>query len=302
MGWSLVRLGVAERARQRSLEAHGVSCVSFHDPDPVLFERCVRWLLGNGFVLVSEKDVIDAARRGVSPPRGAVWLSLDDGWRGNMRLLPVIERYRVPITIFLVTDAVERSGVFWWTCVYGHRSELPGPFRHRVLTLWDVPEAERRLLVEPVLERHARECPRQALTVDEVRRLGRSPFVAFGSHTVHHPALPRCDETQRKEELVDSRLAIESWTGARVASLAYPKNLFDGIAGDELADSGYELAVTVEERIYRPDRDEPYRVPRFVVGEDSYFSANICKMVGAWGPYADGMARFAALLRPGFRR
>jgi peptidoglycan/xylan/chitin deacetylase (PgdA/CDA1 family) len=291
LGFSLVRLGVAERARRGVLASGCVSCVSFHDPRPLLFERCIRWLRDGGFTFISEDRVIAISKGQADATPGAVWISFDDGWRGNLSLVPVIERYEVPVTIFLTTEAVEPPGVFWWTCAYGHRSELPDPFRRSVLRIWDLPETERREIIEPVLHRHRGEYARQALTIEEVQTLARSPLVSFGSHTVGHPSLPRCDAGQLEDELRVSKKSIEGWTGRPVKVLAYPKNEFDGREKDALLRNGYELAVTVEERAYCRAEDDAYYVPRLVVGDDSFFSTNICKMVGAWRPYVDWVRR-----------
>jgi len=285
LGFALVRLGVAERARKSVLASSCVSCVSFHDPRPLLFERCVRWLRDGGFTFISEDRVIAISKGQADAAPGSVWISFDDGWRGNLNLLPVIERYGVPVTIFLTTEAVEAPGVFWWTCVYDYRSELPDPFCRSVLRIWDLLETERRAIIEPVLRRHRGEYARQALTIDEVQKLSRSPLVSFGSHTVGHPSLPRCDSVQLDDELRVSKKSIEEWTGSPVNVLAYPRNEFDGREKDALRRNGYELAVTVEERPYRPAEDDAYYVPRLVVGDDSFFSANVCKMVGVWRPY-----------------
>ena len=293
-GFSLVRLGVAERARRQVLTSGCVSCVSFHDPQPLFFERCIRWLRDSGFTFISEDQVIAISKGEAESAPGSVWISLDDGWRGNLRLMPVIERYAVPVTIFLTTGAIEPPGVFWWTCVYEHRSELPARFRRSVLRIWNIPEAERREIVEPVLHRYRGEHARQALTLEEVQSLARSPLVSFGSHTVGHPSLPQCDSEQLEEELRLSKDSIEEWTGRPVKTFAYPRNQFDGREKDSLIRNGYELAVTVEERAYCRTQDDAYYVPRLVVGEDSFFSANICKMVGAWRPYVDWVRRVKA--------
>jgi len=301
LGFSLVRLGAAERARKGVLASSCVSCVSFHNPHPLLFERCIRWLRDGGFTFISEDRVIAISRGQAHAAPGAVWISFDDGWRGNLSLLPVIERHEVPVTIFLTTGAVEPPGVFWWTCVYDHRSELPHPLRSSVLRIWDLPETERREIVEPVLRRHQMEYARQALTIDEVRHLARSPLVSLGSHSVGHPSLPRCDSAQLDDELYASKKSIEGWTGRPVKTFAYPRNEFDGREKDALRRNGYELAVTVEERAYCYAEDDAYYVPRVVVGEDSFFSANVCKMVGAWRPYVD-WARRIKPPAPGRRR
>jgi poly-beta-1,6-N-acetyl-D-glucosamine N-deacetylase len=296
VGCLLQKLGAVERARQRILGGGCVACIAFHDPKPPVFERCVIWLRDAGFTFISADDLIAIARNGSTPPRGSVWISLDDGWRGNLDLVPVIDRYRVPVTIFLATEAVGPLGLFWWTCIYDHRSELPPPFRSRPRLLWSLPEGQRKKLTEPVVSRHNAQYERQALSIEDVRALSRNQLISFGSHTVHHPSLPNCDATQLDEELAVSKRQIEGWTDRPVGLFAYPGGRCDGREEDALARNGYELAVTTTGRVYRPGADSAYFVPRLEVGDGSRPSADACKMVGAWIPYVDWARKIRAAI------
>ena len=46
------------------------------------------------------------------------FISLDDGWRGNLKLLPIFEKYKVPMCIFITTGPIE-SGNYWWELEFG---------------------------------------------------------------------------------------------------------------------------------------------------------------------------------------
>jgi len=233
------------------------------------------------------------ARSGQQKGAGSVWVTLDDGWQGNLRLLPVVERYRVPVTIFVATAACETGGVFWWTIAREYRRLLPQPFRDYPERLWHIPETERRRIVVPLL-RTAREThPREALSPGEVGRLSGHPLVTFGSHTVAHPSLACCDDEQLESELRISRQRIEEWTGTPVRVFAYPRGLFGAREAEAVSRAGYEVAVTTTGRHYRPGNDSPFAVPRVELGDDSGATANIAKMVGLWGP----LTRWARELR-----
>jgi poly-beta-1,6-N-acetyl-D-glucosamine N-deacetylase len=294
VGFSLEKLGVVERARRGILAGGCVACISFHNPSPSVFDRCVQWLRDGGFTFLSVDDLIAIAKGQSTVPPGAAWISLDDGWRGNLNLVPLIMRHSVPVTIFLATEAVEGVGLFWWTCVYDHRQELPPPFRSRPRLLWTVPEAQRARLVEPVVRRHRAEYERQALAIADVQALSKTPFVSFGSHTLHHPSLPNCDADQLEEEIAVSKQRIEDWTDRPVRAFAYPGGRFDGREENALIRHGYDLAVTTSGRVYRPVVDRAYLVPRLEVGDASYPSTDHCKMVGAWIPYVNYVRRIRA--------
>lgn len=48
-------------------------------------------------------------------PRGTAVLTLDDGYMGAYSLaFPLLRRHRMPATVFLSTDFVDRRKPFWW--------------------------------------------------------------------------------------------------------------------------------------------------------------------------------------------
>ncbi len=267
-----------------------ILCISFHDPPPLQFEECIGWLSSAGFSFISQDQMLEVARSGQWISAGSVWVTLDDGWQGNLRLLPVIERHRVPVTIFAVTSSCETSGVFWWTVAREYRRLLPQPFRDNPERLWHVPETERQQIVAPLLRTARATHAREALSPSEINRLSGNPLVTFGSHTMAHPRLACCDDEQLESELRISRQRIEEWTEAPVRVFAYPRGLFGAREAEAASRAGYEVAVTTTGRRYRPGRDSPFAVPRVELGDDSNPMANIAKMVGLWKPLT-GWAR-----------
>lgn len=59
-------------------------------------------------------DLVDALARGTVPPR-SVCLTFDDGYRDNLyEAKPLLERYSVPATVFVVSGHVGSGRNFWW--------------------------------------------------------------------------------------------------------------------------------------------------------------------------------------------
>lgn len=85
---------------------------------------------------ISLRDLGETITRGAIPPQ-SVCVTFDDGYRDNLDVAkPLLERYEVPATVFVVSGYVDSGREFWWDelerlCLYGDlprtlRLELPG--------------------------------------------------------------------------------------------------------------------------------------------------------------------------------
>jgi peptidoglycan/xylan/chitin deacetylase (PgdA/CDA1 family) len=263
----IIAFGATRRARRKILGSDVVSAIYFHCPRRQLLEHCIDWLIGHGYVFVSAADVFEFLTRGVSLPRGAVWLSFDDGNRMLRELISeILERRGIPITLFIASDLVTSRGWFPWS------------------------EPDRR--VKPVA---AGSPDGDCLTEEEVKNAALSAVVTIGSHTVHHAITTTCADEQLCYELGECKRVLELWTNRPVQYFAYPGGEFDGRERRYLKEFQYRLAATTQSALVARGGD-PYLVPRFSVANDIYFPEALCNMVGVWRPLADPIK---ALLRRG---
>jgi peptidoglycan/xylan/chitin deacetylase (PgdA/CDA1 family) len=63
---------------------------------------------------------------------------------------------------------------------------------------------------------------RRPLSVEDAVRLGRSPLVHVGAHTVSHPRLSGLGETAQRQEIEDGRQQLERLLATEVRLFAYP--------------------------------------------------------------------------------
>jgi peptidoglycan/xylan/chitin deacetylase (PgdA/CDA1 family) len=301
LGWFLAVIlivsGRVGRARRESFRDGVILPVYFHNPGKHLFRKIIFWLKKNGYTFISCDQLLDIMNKRIPCPRGAVWLTFDDGWRGNIEnILPLAQEQNIPITIFIYTSAVE-TGVFWWQKARKCAGTLPPEYRD-INAVLKMPEDTRKQVLQ-LLDRM--ETPgslkEDAMTIEDVRRIAAMPRVTIASHTVTHPVFQNCTDAQIDYELGESKKTLEGWTGRPVRAFAYPRGSFTGSEKPLLKKHGYELAVTIESR-FASTNDDRYLLPRTDVMNDGSFAENLCHALGVWEPVINSIKR---LLRSGSR-
>lgn len=144
---------------------------------------------------------------GKRPPRHVI-LTFDDGYDDFYHeAFPVLERFGLSATVFVVVDRIGRSNS------------------------WD--EGLRVRL-------------RRLLTAQQIRELHRYG-VAFGSHSLTHPALPLLFAKDLRHEVSDSKSRLEDLLGSEVTAFAYPSGYVDYRVRAAVAEAGYKTAMSIGE-------------------------------------------------------
>ena len=186
----------------------------YHRISPEMFEAHVVRLIRLYNVIPHDQLVVAIERRDWSgiPPRALV-IHFDDGHKGFADLEPVIRKYKLPITQFLVSGGVGTNRHCWF-------SEAPREFDGALKRA----SREERLawLKDNVAYESDREYPeREMLSIEEIRRL-QDAGVQFGAHTVTHEELPTCDDETAWREISESKRQLEETLGVPVEHFAYP--------------------------------------------------------------------------------
>jgi poly-beta-1,6-N-acetyl-D-glucosamine N-deacetylase len=285
IGWLvanlLIMLGFVSRATKKAINRENILTICFHKPSKKEFESCVKWLLKNRFVLLSTGEVDQIIYQGLPIPKGAVVLTVDDGWQSNeANVVAIANKYGVPVTIYITTEAIE-EGAYWWS--YTQEAKKQKSRHPSDKTLKKVPNEERLLTVNKIKQHIA--VQRQAMTIEQVRRISRSDYVTIGCHTHTHPILPNCSTAQVYAELQLSRQKLESWIGKPVTSFAYPNGDFSQRETRILAELNFTHAFSMQHRYLTSGLlEESFNLPRFGFLENASLAENICRMVGLWQP------------------
>ncbi len=207
------------------------------------FEQQLEWV-GAHCEVVGLDELLDRLAAGRSLARLAA-LTFDDAYGGVFaHAVPVLERLRLPATVFVVADAPDRDEPFWW--------DRPGAVR--------AGPAERQRWLDELagdgrrIEGATRLGPAEELDAD--RRpapwaaIAATPapggVVAVGAHSSTHRNLTALDDTELQREMARSREVIAERTGVLPAWFAYPYGLWNGRVREAVRRAGYRGAVTLD--------------------------------------------------------
>jgi peptidoglycan/xylan/chitin deacetylase (PgdA/CDA1 family) len=211
-------------------------------------EIVARW-----FAPRSLKEVSEGLGGGTLTDR-SVAVTFDDGYANNLSAaLPSLIECGIPATLFVTTGYVGAEHEFWWDELERIIFEVPS---QRVSKPLELLLGQRSLRLEVVdraaathelwrwlhrfppdeIDRGLDEIRRWAglqgrpaarashrpLTLAELRAIGQSGRVELAAHTRRHSALASQHPTAQRQEIEQSSADLQSWTGQRPVSFAYP--------------------------------------------------------------------------------
>jgi peptidoglycan/xylan/chitin deacetylase (PgdA/CDA1 family) len=99
----------------------------------------------------------------------------------------------------------------------------------------------------------------------DVAELAGDPAFEIGGHTVTHPFLPGLDPGERRQEILEGKLACERLAGRPVAGFAYPHGAFDHDCKAAVAECGFAWACSTESRPVTQSGEDRLALPRIWV-------------------------------------
>lgn len=265
---------------------------------PAVFEAQMRFLRKH-YRIVS---LAELCRELESPSSldPAVAITFDDGYRDlYAQAFPILRKYEIPATIFLVAGAVETGQTLWYDRVFLALQAFPGdileleldrPTRFllgsRANRIAVAQEIVRRLRLLPDARR--RECcaalekrvtvPEQELaghmlTWEQIHEMNWAG-ITWGSHSVTHSVLGQLSPTEVEWELRESKQILETRLGCAVEDFAFPFGQprdCGVVAAATLARCGYRSAVTTVPGINTAGANL-YALHRVQIGEERHLA------------------------------
>jgi peptidoglycan/xylan/chitin deacetylase (PgdA/CDA1 family) len=166
---------------------------------------------------ISLDDLRQAVVHGAPLPARPVLVTFDDGYRSVATLAaPILERHSIPAAFFVCSGSVADRRLLWYDAMARRGAEADvDRVKRATFEEW-------QRVADESLTRVDDDDPLAPMTIDDLRSLAANPLFEIGAHTMSHPILANAGVAEQRDQIVGSVRALESWTGRRVTSFAYP--------------------------------------------------------------------------------
>lgn len=248
---------------------HTIKSLYYHNPSVQGFEKMVAYYQKRGYRFIDLQELYDILGKRKPLTEKLAFVSFDDGWQGNFQLIPIIEKYQVPICIFVATEPLE-SGNFWWEYVAKYMGVK------KMFQFKNLPYGEFYKQLAEIKKRIS--LKRSAMTQEQVMKLVRHPLVTIQSHTVNHPILTHVPDDILHSELNDSKVILERITGEEIFAFSYPNGSLTSREVDACK-LHYKLAFTTEQRDIKLG-DDLFLLSRYAL--TGQYHRDLLKVWGIW--------------------
>jgi peptidoglycan/xylan/chitin deacetylase (PgdA/CDA1 family) len=254
--------------------------------------QCLR----RDYDIVSLDEALAHVRGPAAPARPKAVITFDDGHTGLHRyLLPMLDRLRLPVTIYVATGHIASGRPYWFDRVMNALQVrqpvaldlathgLPpfvvptesGEARWNALgglleALKGLSPERREAAAEDVVRQlapHQRDDfePLAPLSIDQLQQLSRSPWVTLGAHTDCHNLLDQIALDEAQASMVRSVRLLREWTGRDIRHFAYPNGNHNRELMARAQAAGFETALTTRKGLWHR-ADSHFAVSRIPVG------------------------------------
>ncbi|MGV3639987.1 MAG: polysaccharide deacetylase family protein [Adhaeribacter sp.] len=255
------------------VQKNKVTILLFHDLSPEVAEQTFIYLTRH-YNIICLNDFIEAAEKKEPariPPKALI-LTFDDGHIRNFDMLPIIKKLKVPVTIFLCSSLLDTRRHFWFNHLNGSLSpalmkRLPNQERLRKLS--EIGFEQDRDFEKP-----------QALNKQQLREM--QPFVNLQSHTMFHPCLPTCNDSEAREEIFRSKEFLLGEFGLDSHVISYPNGDYSDRDILLSQQAGYKCGITVDYG-FNSIHTDLFKLKRLPVNDTADLNELSVKASGLWG-------------------
>lgn len=273
------------------------------DPmNPVLFEKCIKYIKRKYEVVVLEDYLL--GQGDFLNHKNIATILFDDGYLDNYEYaLPILEKYNVKASFYIVTDCIDNN-VLTWTHALDHLFQftskkslsftsaflpktlqnLEASSKEGLLSfakelkpfLKTISYTERnKVLAEIENQFDDVKLPKIMMNWNHIRELSKLGH-HIGSHTVSHAMLGTvADKKIIQSELVASKERIVEEIKKDPLSISYPVGSYNHEVQKLSKENGYKLGLVVNQDIYVPNKNNLFEIQRIELYNEQWWKTKL---------------------------
>jgi peptidoglycan/xylan/chitin deacetylase (PgdA/CDA1 family) len=260
------------------------------------YEEIFEYFLSNGYQFLAYSDLQNT----IEDKKNYVYVTFDDGYFNNVRIVPLIEKLNIPIHIFVTTRNLEENKKFWWDVVYENRTRQGWPLRRIKREINKLKTHRTAAIDEFILGEFGSKSyvPKSDLdrpfSPKELAQLSKNRLVTVGSHTHTHAIATRITKEEFRTEILQSEKIFRASGIEEIKGFAFPNGEYSEDHFDILEESGFWQGFSAEERLFYVGEqflaETKYRLGRFSLSATMGLEYQ-CKIVRAGGSPLGRMKR-----------
>jgi len=270
--FKLIKLSGLPFVFREFFQRNKVTILLFHDIKEETARKTFTYLCKK-YKIISLSDFVDKVNGKdniVIPPKALI-ITFDDGYIGNYEILSEIKKHNIPITIFLCSGIINTNRHYWFK--YKHPdisfSRLTNISNKKKLDILNkVGFSQTRNFENP-----------QALNKKYILKM--KDFINFQSHTLFHPILPKCSDTEAKDEIFNSKKVLEDNYNFYINAISYPNGDYSDRDINICKKAGYTCGLTVDYG-FNSFNTDLFRLKRISVNDTDNIDELIVKASGVW--------------------
>ncbi len=283
------------------------------DPiDPGQFEQQIKFIQKN-YSIVQLESYLDQAKK-VKSKKPLASIVFDDGYKDFMdHALPVLQRYRIPSSMYVVTNCADQMDLIWtyqldflFQNTKRRRIQIDSEERGCQKITWTTDEekmifakalkprlkkiknTERENICDQIFKQlNDIEIPKNLyMDWDELREISREG-VTIGSHTSSHAMLGNIDSEELIfSELKESADKIHQELGYFPKTISYPIGSYSPKVKKIAEQVGYKYGLAVNQEKFKSKKHDLFEIPRMELYNENILktylrTTNIWKTVSA---------------------
>lgn len=174
-----------------------------------------------------------------------VVLSFDDGFRDLYdNAFPILKKYNIPFTVYLVSDFPDGKADIWWIQLEHLLDGNVERFEELMKEIYQSPQNMKEVMHQMTDSSADLElCKELSLTWEQLREMVDSGLCTVGGHTKTHSGLTRISNEKALYELTESKNAIENHLPVKVKHFSSPHSMENESIRSLIKEVGYETAV-----------------------------------------------------------